>query len=114
IIRFLMSFYNGGKCTEIFNASVGTTSYEYVIHFFTQHLFIFEETHVVKRLFKTGFAASRLLGGRNLPGDPYSHTRIGSVSNHRFYISRIKMVFLVKRRAFIGFQSLPESKILFP
>jgi len=46
MICFFLSFYDRGKCTEIFNTTIGATSNEYIIDLLSNHGFFFMEAHI--------------------------------------------------------------------
>ena len=54
ILGFPTAFHNGGKCTEILNASIGAGTQKHIVNLLTQQRFSRLETHIANRLHERG------------------------------------------------------------
>ena len=95
--RFFASLYRLGKLAEIFDPSVGATSQKYIVDPFAEHLLTAFEIHVGECFGKADLVATAepfVRGDRLRDAD--THTRIGSIGDHRFNVGRIECIFLVE------------------
>ena len=115
ILGFPTAFHNGGKCTEILNASIGAGTQKHIVNLLTQQRFSRLETHIAHRLHERGPGSfSHAFGSRNMLCDTHTHARVGTVCNHRFNIFGSKTDFLVEHCILITLQCFPIGQCLVP
>ena len=111
----MASLHDRGKCTEVFNTSVGAGTKEYIVNLMTEKLLARLKSHVCKRLLERSLTSLvYLIECRNGLSNADTHTRIGAVSDARLYVGSIKHEFLVEHGIVATLQSLPVSHGLVP
>ncbi|CDD49491.1 flp pilus assembly protein TadG [Bacteroides sp. CAG:875] len=115
MVSFLTSFHDRSEGPEVLNTSVSTSSQEHIIHFLAQQTFTRLETHVMQGFFKrTLFHVTHTFCSGDMSRNGHTHSRIGTISNHRLDICRIKTNLLVEHGIVIALQRLPISQCLVP